>query len=98
MHIREKESIAHVWAVARGFDERDSNVHQHLLRLRIQIARDLRSVTQDAIQLHGGMGMTEELPIGDYYKRALALRASYLRPEKALSALTGRASALLSSH
>ena len=31
--------------------------------------------------------MTDELPIGDYYKRALTLSAVYLRPDEALDEL-----------
>jgi alkylation response protein AidB-like acyl-CoA dehydrogenase len=91
MHIQETESLAHVWAVARAHDERDPNFTQRLLRLRVQVADAARRVTQDAIQLHGGMGMTQDSPIGDYYKRAAVLRAAYLLPEDALSALENAA-------
>lgn len=33
----------------------------------------LRFVAQNAVQLHGAMGMTEELPVGHYFKRATSL-------------------------
>ena len=32
-----------------------------------------RLVGQQAIQLHGGMGMTDELNVGHYYKRLMML-------------------------
>lgn len=32
-----------------------------------------RFVGQNAVQLHGGMGMTEELPVGRYFKRLTAI-------------------------
>ena len=35
-----------------------------------------RLMTQDAIQLHGGMGMTEELPLSRYVRRQLAIEQS----------------------
>ena len=35
----------------------------------MQIGRAGKFVGQTAIQLHGGMGMTDELPIGHYFKR-----------------------------
>jgi len=35
----------------------------------VQTARAARFVGGQAIQLHGGMGMTDELAIGHYYKR-----------------------------
>jgi len=34
------------------------------------VSRALRSVAQNAVQLHGGMGVTEELEIGQLFKRA----------------------------
>ncbi|MBV8805967.1 MAG: hypothetical protein JO042_12995, partial [Sinobacteraceae bacterium] len=33
------------------------------------IGRSGRSVGQNAVQLHGGMGMTDELAVGHYFKR-----------------------------
>jgi alkylation response protein AidB-like acyl-CoA dehydrogenase len=38
-----------------------------------RIGRAARFVGQQAIQLHGGMGMTDELPIGHYFKRLTAI-------------------------
>ena len=37
------------------------------------IGRAGRRVGQEAIQLHGGMGMTDELPLGHYVKRLAAI-------------------------
>jgi alkylation response protein AidB-like acyl-CoA dehydrogenase len=44
-------------------------------------------VLQQAIQLHGGMGMTEELPVGHYYRRMLVLNALTGGPAAALARL-----------
>jgi alkylation response protein AidB-like acyl-CoA dehydrogenase len=41
----------------------------------------LRFVAEQAIQLHGGMGMTAELPIGRYLRRSIALEATFGSPE-----------------
>jgi len=38
-----------------------------------RIGRAARYVGQQCIQLHGGMGMTDELPIGHYFKRLTAI-------------------------
>ncbi len=40
---------------------------------KIEINRTARTVGQEAVQLHGAMGMTEELPIGHYFKRLTAI-------------------------
>jgi alkylation response protein AidB-like acyl-CoA dehydrogenase len=37
------------------------------------IGRAGRFVGQQAVQLHGGMGMTEELAVGHYFKRLTAI-------------------------
>ncbi|MEM7079536.1 MAG: acyl-CoA dehydrogenase family protein [Pseudomonadota bacterium] len=34
-------------------------------------------IGENAVQLHGGMGMTEELPIGHYFKRLLVIDAQF---------------------
>jgi alkylation response protein AidB-like acyl-CoA dehydrogenase len=36
---------------------------------KVQVGKSGRFVGQNAVQLHGGMGMTEELSIGHYFKR-----------------------------
>lgn len=41
------------------------------------IGRVAQRVCEDAVQMHGGMGMTDELPIGHYLKRAVALDALF---------------------
>jgi len=87
MHIMKTEAAACLRAVAKAYDENAEDLDRQLSMLRIQAARAARCVTQQAIQLHGAMGMTEELPIGDYYKRVLMLNSCYLRPEAASEAL-----------
>ncbi|MGI8840375.1 MAG: acyl-CoA dehydrogenase family protein [Caulobacteraceae bacterium] len=44
---------------------------------KVQIGRACRLVGQSAIQLHGGMGMTEEMTIGHYFKRATMIEAEF---------------------
>jgi alkylation response protein AidB-like acyl-CoA dehydrogenase len=44
---------------------------------KVQIGRACRFVGQNAIQLHGGMGMTDELAIGHYFKRATMIERQF---------------------
>jgi hypothetical protein len=44
---------------------------------KVQIGRACRFVGQNAIQLHGGMGMTEEMAIGHYFKRATMIEGEF---------------------
>jgi alkylation response protein AidB-like acyl-CoA dehydrogenase len=41
------------------------------------VGRAARFVGQQAVQLHGGMGMTEELAIGHYFKRLTAIQYEF---------------------
>ena len=45
--------------------------------MSVMVDRALRYIWQNAIQLHGGMGMTDELALGHYAKRAIAIEQSY---------------------
>jgi len=36
---------------------------------KVRVGQAARKVGQDAIQIHGGMGMTDELAVGSYFKR-----------------------------
>ena len=44
---------------------------------KVQIGKACRFVGQNAIQLHGGMGMTDEMAIGHYFKRATMIEAAF---------------------
>ena len=44
---------------------------------KVQIGKSGRIVGQTAIQLHGGMGMTEEMQIGHYFKRLTAIEQTF---------------------
>jgi hypothetical protein len=44
---------------------------------KVQIGKACRFVGQNAIQLHGGMGMTEEMAIGHYFKRATLIESAF---------------------
>jgi len=42
----------------------------------VQIGKACKFVGQNAIQLHGGMGMTDEMAIGHYFKRATMIESA----------------------
>jgi alkylation response protein AidB-like acyl-CoA dehydrogenase len=44
---------------------------------KVFVARAVRFVGQSAIQLHGGMGMTNELPVSHYFKRATTIESQF---------------------
>jgi alkylation response protein AidB-like acyl-CoA dehydrogenase len=44
---------------------------------KVQIGEACRFVGQGAIQIHGGIGMTQEMPIGAWFKRATLLETEF---------------------
>lgn len=44
---------------------------------KVQIGKACKFVGQNAIQLHGGMGMTDEMAIGHYFKRATMIETAF---------------------
>ena len=44
---------------------------------KVQIGKACKFVGQSAIQIHGGMGMTDELAIGHYFKRATMIEGLF---------------------
>jgi hypothetical protein len=44
---------------------------------KVQIGKASKFVGQNAIQLHGGMGMTDEMAIGHYFKRATLIESAF---------------------
>lgn len=42
-------------------------------RAKLQIGRSARTIGQEAIQMHGGIGMTAEYPVGHYVSRLTAI-------------------------
>lgn len=61
-------SMAYVAATALG--ESDVAERQRLLSsAKVSVAEAGRYIGQSAVQMHGGIGMTAELEVGDYFKR-----------------------------
>ena len=87
MHMRRHECEALVASTAEAFDDPAPDLDRQLLVLRVQVSRALRHITREAVQLHGGMGVTHALRIGRYYKRALMLDSLHGTADRALEAL-----------
>nr|WP_282437039.1 acyl-CoA dehydrogenase family protein [Achromobacter sp. Bel] len=61
------------WTAARA-DPADIRLRGRLASAaKARCGEAARTISQQSIQLHGGMGMTDELPVGHYVKRLLAI-------------------------
>lgn len=72
-HTKARATLLHTTAVAEAhrLTARDVAV------LKAQVGRLGRVVGESAIQVHGGVGMTDELPVGHLHKRILTVDALF---------------------
>ncbi|WP_438952551.1 acyl-CoA dehydrogenase family protein [Porticoccus sp.] len=54
-----------------ALDAGDQDVRRSLLALKCMVGKAGRKIGGEGIQMHGGMGMTEELSVGSYVKRLM---------------------------
>jgi alkylation response protein AidB-like acyl-CoA dehydrogenase len=72
IHLEEARSMA-ILAAGNVDSENFFERRRAVTAAKALIGRAGRYVGQEAIQLHGGMGMTDELPVGHYVKRLAAI-------------------------
>ncbi len=54
-----------------ALDAADPDAQRSLIALKVMVGRAGRKIGGEGIQMHGGMGMTEELSVGSYVKRLM---------------------------
>lgn len=69
MSVSTEEARAIVHAALQALDDGDPQARRAVWHAKVQTSRCARFVGGQAVQLHGGMGMTDELVVGHYYKR-----------------------------
>jgi alkylation response protein AidB-like acyl-CoA dehydrogenase len=77
------------WLAVEALAEASAARARAVSSAMVNIARACRVVGQEAIQLHGGMGMTDELPIGHYVKRAMAIEVLWADSDWHLARIAG---------
>jgi butyryl-CoA dehydrogenase len=66
-----------VQAVAPQLDSTSASRRRAVSSAKVAVCKACRTVAQGAIQIHGAMGVTEELPIGHYFRRATLLEGLF---------------------
>jgi|SRR5690606_17880219 len=70
MLVAKEMGLSMAYVAAAALSEPDGAQRRRMLAsAKLEAARAGRFVAQSAVQLHGGMGMTDELEVGDYFKR-----------------------------
>lgn len=77
MSVSTEEARASVHAALQAVDDKRGNARTAIWHAKVQTARSARFVGAQGVQLHGGMGMTDELVVGHYYKRLVQLEAMF---------------------
>ena len=78
MYMEVEQAAAAVYlAILHLDDDDDVTRAKAVSAAKATVGRAARFVGQQAVQLHGGMGMTEELAIGHYFKRLTALQFEF---------------------
>ncbi len=77
MHMEVEQASAAVHLAVLNLDAEPSQRAKAVSAAKATIGRAARFVGQNSVQLHGGMGMTEELAIGHYFKRLTAVQYEF---------------------
>ena len=76
MEHEQAKSLLYMAAIRMSEDDELAAI-KAISALKVQVGKGGRFVGQNAIQLHGGMGMTDELNVGHYFKRITAVETLF---------------------
>ena len=88
MSVSPEEARAIVHAALQALDDKAKDAQRLVWMAKVKTAQCARFVGGQGIQLHGGMGMTDELSIGHYYKRLTMCETLFGDSEWYLKALS----------
>ncbi|NLV80572.1 MAG: pimeloyl-CoA dehydrogenase small subunit [Rhodococcus sp.] len=77
MFMELEQAVSAVYLAVLHLDAADTERARAVSAAKATIGRAARFIGQNAVQLHGGMGMTEELAVGHYFKRLTAIEYEY---------------------
>ena len=77
MFIELEQAIAAVYLAVYSLGAAAADRARAVSAAKVTIGRAARFIGQNAVQLHGAMGMTEELAIGHYFKRLTAIEYEF---------------------
>ncbi len=77
MFMKVEETRSLLLNAAIQLEEGSDEASSACAALKVKLSEAARYVSQQAVQLHGGIGMTDELVVGHHYKRLLLLSKLY---------------------
>ena len=76
LHLEQARSMSYL-AAMHCTDDNTTARQRTLSAAKVTIGQACRFVAQNAVQLHGGMGMTDELILSHWFKRLTAIEMSF---------------------
>lgn len=77
MYMELEQAVSAVYLAVMHLDADGPARARAVSAAKATISRAARFIGQNAVQLHGGMGMTEELAVGHYFKRLTAIEYEF---------------------
>lgn len=77
MFMATEQSISMAYMATLKLGESDAERAKAVSAAKVQIGKSGRFIGQAAVQIHGGMGVTEEMRVGHYFKRATMIDAQF---------------------
>ncbi len=77
MYLKLEETRSLLFNAAIQLDEESAEAPAACAALKVKLAEAGRYISYEAVQLHGGIGMTDELIVGHLFKRLLLLSKLY---------------------
>lgn len=77
MFMEHQQAISMVYMATLKLGEDTKTRQKAVSAAKVKIGQAARYVGQDAVQIHGGMGMTEELAVGHYFKRLTMINTEF---------------------
>lgn len=72
MMIKQELAASMAYVAATGLGDEDMDERRRMLSsAKVLVSEYGRFVGENAVQMHGGIGMTDELEVGDYFKRLI---------------------------
>jgi len=77
MFMAAEQASSMTYMVTLKLDEADKARKLAASAAKVQIGKAGKLVSQDAVQIHGGMGMTDELNVGHFFKRVTMIESQF---------------------
>lgn len=77
MHMQLEQAQAITQLTTARWNEPGADRARMVSSAKVTVAQACRYIGQSAVQIHGGMGMTDELAVGHYFKRATVIEGLF---------------------